>query len=90
MPLEMPEKMQYRLDSFMEAELERYADDLAEQDEDASDPSDEEGTVRGSSEDEADEGNPKTKGKKQKKKAPSKARKQKGSSEQCNCEVLAW
>ncbi|KAG8859678.1 hypothetical protein FRB96_004252 [Tulasnella sp. 330] len=74
MPLEMPEKSQHRLDGFMEAELERYADELAEQGEDASDHSGGEGTVRGSSDENADEDDPKPKGKK-KKKVSSKAKK---------------
>lgn len=71
-PLEMPEKMQYRLDGFLEAELERYADELAEHDEDAHEGSDGEDTIRGSSDDE-DEPVKKT-SKKTKKAKPSKGK----------------
>ncbi|KAG8986084.1 hypothetical protein FRB93_005518 [Tulasnella sp. JGI-2019a] len=78
-PMEMPEKMQYRVDGFMEAELERYADDLAEQNEDANDGGEEEGTVRGSSDEEEEESRTKTKGKK-KQKAALKAKKAKAPS----------
>lgn len=52
MALEVDEEMQYRLEGFIEAEVERYADELAEADEEGGMPSDNEGTVRGDSDDE--------------------------------------
>lgn len=52
MALEVTEEIQCRLEGFIEAEIERYADELVDEENDPEKGSDEEGTARGDSDDE--------------------------------------